>query len=149
MNTSLRALALGIVATLAFAAPAAAAVHRTDWTCWLHVDTRVACTVLDTMEVPEPARAEPLPHVPALSPQALMQAVRARPGKLAGQLVFVPLFNVPFDDSLVEQLVSSVLCGAKPNCGARYRTEMQAFIAEAPEVFADMMDPVLAGTRSE
>jgi len=145
MTTALRTFIVGFIASLALAAPAHAAVHKTSWTCWLHGDTRVACTVLDAMDATEAPRAAPPRGVPDLGNQAqLMQAVRVRPSTLAGKLVFVPLHNVPFDDSLVEQLVGSVLCGAAPDCGARYKPELQQLIAEAPEAFADMMDPVLA-----
>jgi hypothetical protein len=145
MRTSLPALFVGIVASLSLAAPAAAAVHETRWTCWLDGETRVACTVIAARDA-DAAGSPAARGAASADPRQLLQAVRARPASLAGRLVFVPLFNVPFDDSLVEQLVSAVLCGATPDCGARYKAQLQQFIAEAPEQFADMMDPVLAGT---
>jgi hypothetical protein len=145
MRTSLRALLVGIVASLNLAAPAAAAVHKTQWTCWLDGETRVACTVI-AARVADAADSPAARGGASPDPRQLLQAVRERPASLAGRLVFVPLFSVPFEDSRIEELVSSVLCGATPDCGARYKAQLQQLIAEAPEQFADMMDPVLAGT---
>ena len=54
--------------------------------------------------------------------------------------------TVPFDDSLVQELVSSVLCGARTDCATRYHADVQQLIERAPEVFADMIDPVLGST---
>jgi hypothetical protein len=145
MSAFLRALLVATAAWLALLSPAAAATHKTDWTCWLHGESKVACTVLAAMDAAGAPAEAPARAVERMSGAELMQAIRNRPSATAGQLVFVPLIGVPFDDSMVEELVRSVLCGNRADCATHYHADLQQLIARAPELFADMIDPVLGG----
>jgi len=147
MLTMLRLLAVPLAACLGLLSNAQAAPHKTDWTCWLHGDSKVACTVIAAVNAADAPRAGPAPAVKAMAQGELMQAIRTRPADTAGQLVFVPLIGVPFDDSLVQELVSSVLCGARPDCATHYHPDLHQLIARSPALFADMIDPVLSGVH--
>jgi hypothetical protein len=135
---------IGLAAGLLLGAPGHAASPKTHWVCWLHGATSAACTLVAAADPVDPSQVR-LPALPAARQSGLIHAIRLRPSSLAGQLIFVPLFNVPYDDSLVEQLVGAVLCGSSADCTARYHGDRGRLVAQAPELFADLDDPVLAG----
>jgi hypothetical protein len=142
MNAAVRAIVF-VATMLAVATPGWAAIGKTHWLCWLHADSvRAVCTVVDTagaMRLVE----HPAADATRLGQAQLMHAVRERPAGLRGQSVYVPLNTVPFDDTSVGLLMRSVLCGAAADCDARYHPDMGHLVAQAPELFADMNDPLL------
>jgi hypothetical protein len=149
MNARLRAFVVAAT-TLVTATPSWAAVGETHWWCWLHADqTRAVCTVVasapDSSASADPGA--PAHGGAAMTSREWVREVREQPSRLIGQNVFVPLHTVPFDDASVGRLVQSVLCGAAAACDARYHPDLGQLVAQAPEFFADLSDPLLEARR--
>lgn len=134
------AMSLALLATTGLW-PVFAAAQPADavWHCWLHEQHNLAC--LNTAAVDSQA-ATPT------GPAALLRAIHEQPGRLRGLTVSIPLHTVPYEDSHVAELARSVLCGARRGCEAHYTPELAHLIAQLPESFADLHDPVLASAGS-
>ena len=121
--------AAALAAWLCAALPAHADPLPTVWLCWLHEAQNLACIATPT------------------GPRTAQQSARASaklPGKGRREIFYIPLHNVPFDDSLVAELAQSVLCGKQSSCKTSYRSDLSQLVALAPTDFVDADDPVLA-----
>jgi hypothetical protein len=146
MIACLRAIVC-IAAMLGFATPGSAATAGTTWLCWLHADSlRAVCTLPGLAAGNNAAGQEPhAARADTMKPRQLMHGIRDRTALLAGQPVYVPLHNVPFDSASVGVLARSVLCGNDTACDVRYHPDVAHLVAEAPELFSDLNDPLFEG----
>ncbi|HEX5635254.1 MAG TPA: hypothetical protein VFX50_18550 [Gemmatimonadales bacterium] len=101
-----RAGARGAALAALLAGAGGAGAAPAAWHCWLHRGEQLACT-----PVGEPD-AGPAVQAAHARPAELLRTIRQRPGALHGQLVYIPMYTVPFDDSPLAQLAEAVLCGA-------------------------------------
>ena len=82
-------------------------------------------------------------RVVAMSKPELMRFLRSLSSQLADDVVFVPLFGVPYHDAGVQELVTSVLCHATAACSAFYSSDPARLAAQVPGLFLSMDVPAV------
>lgn len=123
MNT-LRCVTKFLLVLLVFSLPATSSAQSLDlrpvgpaWACWYEsADFTIRCLLSRAPANQDAAKVEQIRASIDRRLSNLVRVLWATPEKLADRLVFIPMWNAPYEWGFARELAESVMCGVRRDC---------------------------------
>lgn len=87
------------------------------WACWYEAtNLTIRCMLSRAPTGDQAAQARVVTENIDRRLPGLVRTIWAKPEQLTGQMIHIPLWNVPYDMDFVRELADSVMCGLRTNC---------------------------------